>query len=237
MIPIFLRRFVERRWYNREYWETHGKRSGYSPRSYHRHDYLSDAIAETYTSSIKEFDETLLNEKWLEAGCAKGFMVEGLVDRNIDAYGFDISKYAVKHSPSNIRQRLNQSDGFNHSLYSHDGFSVIISMETMEHIHEDDVDLWISNIYTWLRKGGYFIATICLGNDNKRGYDDIDKSHRTLQPREWWSDKLYDANFYHSIDCERLSNIITSKEVQTDRMTEPENLFSIYKWHLFVYTK
>ena len=35
----------------------------------------------------------------LDVGCAKGFLVEAMLKRNVDAHGTDISAYAVAQSP------------------------------------------------------------------------------------------------------------------------------------------
>ena len=40
----------------------------------------------------------------LDAGCAKGFLVEALRDKGVDAFGIDISKYAISQVRSDIQQ-------------------------------------------------------------------------------------------------------------------------------------
>src|SRR5437868_9639087 len=40
----------------------------------------------------------------LDVGCAKGFLVECLRDRGVDAFGFDISDYAIGEIRSDIKQ-------------------------------------------------------------------------------------------------------------------------------------
>ena len=42
----------------------------------------------------------------LDIGCGKGFLVNDLVDLGIDAYGVDISDYAIKNSKIEISSRL-----------------------------------------------------------------------------------------------------------------------------------
>jgi GT2 family glycosyltransferase len=39
----------------------------------------------------------------LDVGCAKGFLVECLRDRGVEAYGFDVSEYAIGHVRTDIR--------------------------------------------------------------------------------------------------------------------------------------
>lgn len=39
----------------------------------------------------------------LDVGCAKGFLVEALRDRGVDAYGLDVSEYAIGQARDDIR--------------------------------------------------------------------------------------------------------------------------------------
>src|SRR5437870_13556529 len=41
--------------------------------------------------------------KVLDVGCAKGFLVECLRDRGVEAYGFDISEYAISQVRRDVR--------------------------------------------------------------------------------------------------------------------------------------
>lgn len=40
----------------------------------------------------------------IDIGCAKGALVKALLDEGVDAYGADVSKYAIEVSP--VRERL-----------------------------------------------------------------------------------------------------------------------------------
>lgn len=42
-------------------------------------------------------------KRTLDVGCAKGFLVEALRDRGIEAFGIDISEYAIGEVRSDIR--------------------------------------------------------------------------------------------------------------------------------------
>ena len=50
--------------------------------------------------SVKRYYWTLWSKKGsrvLDVGCAKGFLVKDFLDLGIDAYGLDISEYALKN--------------------------------------------------------------------------------------------------------------------------------------------
>src|SRR4051794_39820567 len=44
-------------------------------------------------------------ESVLDAGCAMGFLVEALRERGVDAYGIDISSYAIANVHESVRDR------------------------------------------------------------------------------------------------------------------------------------
>ncbi|HEY4636238.1 MAG TPA: methyltransferase domain-containing protein, partial [Rhodospirillales bacterium] len=45
-------------------------------------------------------------DRVLDVGCAKGFLVKDLVDQGMDAYGLDVSAYALAHAPPEATGRL-----------------------------------------------------------------------------------------------------------------------------------
>lgn len=55
-------------------------------------------------------------EKVLVVGCAYGYVVDFLInDWNVDAYGMDISQWAVDNAPASISDRIYQGDARNAS--------------------------------------------------------------------------------------------------------------------------
>ena len=44
--------------------------------------------------------------KVLDVGCAKGYLVRDLLDQCIDAYGIDISRYALENADKKVKNRL-----------------------------------------------------------------------------------------------------------------------------------
>lgn len=215
-------------YFNEDYW-TNGSRSGYTVHNFFRGDHLHQAKALTLNELYRPVG---LIDSWLIAGCARGWVVEELVKLDIDAYGFDISKWAIKHSPNIIKERLEASSGLNQKLYKENDFDVIATFETAEHIEADDVAIWFENLYYWLKPGGKLFATICLGHNNIRGVDDNDKSHQTLRPRIWWENVLLKIGFEHDgKSFDKCSGIVVeTKEREI-------NLLAEMGWHLFIWEK
>jgi len=72
----------------------------------------SDSLGEYWTDYaamlVRCFD--LLGQKVLELGCAKGFVVEDLRKLGVDAFGCDVSQYAISKSPEPVRPFLQCGD-------------------------------------------------------------------------------------------------------------------------------
>lgn len=221
---------VKQKYFNEEYW-TGGTRSGYTPSCYNQEDYMNEAKA-SFLTQLYGGDGS-----WLEAGCAFGWVVEQLVEVGVDAYGFDISKHAIKNSPEELNGRVKCSDGLEIKLWEPGVFGKIVSFETAEHVCESDVDTWLSNLEFWLRPGGKLFLTICLGHDNIRGLEDNDLSHQTLQPREWWETKLLNCGL--EIDQEAFDKA-QEIEVYTEEMQirgKREKIIQEYGLHIFAWEK
>ncbi len=218
---------ITHKYFDKDYWMTPHTKSGYSPQEgYNRGEYAPKATADFLTQLYG------LEGKWLEAGCAFGWVVEQLRVFGVHAIGFDISKYAIKNGCD--YQVLRQSDGLKDALYTKSQFDLIYSIETAEHIHQDNIGIWLGNLHEWIRPGGKLFMTICVGNNNLRGLDDIDLSHQTLQPRSWWEDWLSNVGFV--IDKESYDKAL-SVTLEHDNFDKPFNAKEYFQWHIFTWKK
>jgi hypothetical protein len=70
----------------------------------------------------------------LDIGCAKGFLVESLRDRGVEAFGFDISEYAI----SKVRDDIKQYCWVGTANEGVEGnYDLIICIEVCEHLPEE----------------------------------------------------------------------------------------------------
>lgn len=79
------------------------------------------------------------NKKVLELGCAKGFMVKDMRDAGVDAYGMDVSSYAIGECESGMSQYLYTGNATDLSQFSNKEFDIIISFRLLECLSDSDV--------------------------------------------------------------------------------------------------
>ncbi len=72
----------------------------------------------------------------LEVGCAKGFLVRRFRRRGIDAYGVDISRYAIGSAPDDIKPYVSVADILE-LPFAANSFDLVLCMETLEHLPPD----------------------------------------------------------------------------------------------------
>jgi SAM-dependent methyltransferase len=71
----------------------------------------------------------------LDIGCAKGFLVKDLVDQGSDAYGLDVSRYAVTHSPLDIVGRLHVGNALD-LPFPDASFDAVLSINTIHNLDQ-----------------------------------------------------------------------------------------------------
>tara|TARA_R110001592_G_scaffold57277_1_gene174162 strand:+ start:39506 stop:40171 length:666 start_codon:yes stop_codon:yes gene_type:complete len=75
-------------------------------------------------------------DKVLDVGCAKGFLVKDLLEIGIDAYGIDVSKYALMHCESEVVGRL-QIGSCDDLPFPGSSFDAVLSINTIHNMDRD----------------------------------------------------------------------------------------------------
>jgi 2-polyprenyl-3-methyl-5-hydroxy-6-metoxy-1,4-benzoquinol methylase len=86
--------------YDSVYFNSGGAIGGYD--NYRWNSYLnedSSVLANKFVQKALTLSVDLSGKKVLVVGCAYGFLVQYLISLGVDAYGMDISSYAVSQSP------------------------------------------------------------------------------------------------------------------------------------------
>jgi SAM-dependent methyltransferase len=130
-----------------------------------------------FTMMAKILNVTFQPRKILDVGCAKGFLVQALRERNIEVYGTDISRYAFDEAPENIKPYL-QIANISHQPFPDKSFDLVVCMEVLEHLFPNNIFPAIAELYRLTSK--YLFITVATLNNI------YDRTHFSLFPRESW---------------------------------------------------
>lgn len=118
-------------------------------------------------------------ERVLDCGAAFGYIVKRLRDKGIDAWGIDISQYALSQAPEEVKAYL--MHGSIGSLpWPDQSFDMVTSFSTLEHLPPEILPKAISEIK---RVAGRGIIAVTPGDDP---HFDEDITHQTKEPLSWW---------------------------------------------------
>jgi len=118
----------------------------------------------------------------LDIGCAKGFLVKALRWLGRDAYGYDISDYAVANADPEVKSYLTRT-----LPIPKEPFHFAIAKDVFEHLPLRDLCRLLTNL-----KADVLFVIVPLG-DGKRynvpAYE-LDTTHIHRQPLIWWNELL-----------------------------------------------
>lgn len=118
--------------YDEEYYKT----LNYSNYSSRQDRYLK--LAEETVYLLKQL-KLIKNKPVLDFGCATGFLTKGLLDEKLDAYGYDISEWAISQAINLVGSRASTE------LVSRD-YGTVYFLDVLEHIHVQELDRIFSTL-------------------------------------------------------------------------------------------
>ena len=77
-------------------------------------------------------------DKVLDIGCAKGFLVKDLLAEGIDAYGLDVSEYALLHCEPEVVGRL-QIGSAERLPFPDQSFDAVLAINTLHNLEKPDL--------------------------------------------------------------------------------------------------
>ena len=121
-------------------------------------------------------------KKVLDAGCAKGFLVEALRDRGVEAYGIDLSEYAISQVRRDIQRYCRVASLVDPIA---ERFDLIVCIEVLEHIPEEIAR--------------QVIANLCRSTDDilfsSTPDDFAEVTHVNVRPRSYWNALFAEQGF------------------------------------------
>ena len=144
--------------------------------------------------TIREASSIINNIKFdtvLDYGCAKGFMVYALRLLGKEAYGADVSEYAVANCHPKVKDYLQVIES---AEQLKGGWDLIIAKDVLEHIPKDVIPSVLSELR---RRCKTLFVAVPLGEGKRyriREYE-MDVTHVVREPEEWWLITLVQAGF------------------------------------------
>jgi SAM-dependent methyltransferase len=128
-------------------------------------------------------------QKVLDFGCAKGFLVKALRILDVEAYGVDVSDYALEQVPVEVHKYCARIvDCADPACFTRD-YDWMISKDVFEHIPEADLIALMRQARPRVKRT---FAVIPLGADDTSGHFvvpdyDRDITHITARTAAWWT--------------------------------------------------
>lgn len=143
---------------------------------------------------VKDWNPSLV----LDVGCAMGHLVSALRDKGVDAYGIDISPYAinkVRKEHQAYCRVWSALDPLPQDFPQH--FDLITTIEVVEHLHEEEGDCFIQNLCA-------FTDVIIFSSTPE---DFTEATHFNVQQPEYWLKRFAKQSFYRDLlyDCSYIS--------------------------------
>ncbi len=125
----------------------------------------------------------------LDAGCGIGFLVGALRDRGVEAYGLDLSEYAISQVPDEIRPYCRLASVTEELERDYD---LIVCLEVLEHLPPDLGERAIENLARH--------AEQILFSSTSTDFSDA--SHLGIRPIEDWIDLFGRHGFFRNVDVD-----------------------------------
>lgn len=167
--------------YDAEYYLT-GPASGKS--NYENYSWKPD-LTLPMADWLKRILHIKNNDKVLDFGCARGYLVKALRMRGVNAYGCDSSEWAIENCDEGVRDYVSQE-------IPDDPFDHIIMKDVAEHICLADLWPTVVKLVQATRKSLLMIVPLSWSRDAPflRDEDNADPSHINAWPLTEWIDFL-----------------------------------------------
>lgn len=180
--------------YNKEYYQSHCGE-----------EYVYNDVWKAFWGNVADCIVSTINPKRvLDVGCAKGFLVYELRKRGVEAYGIDISEYAISQVDKSIKPFCRVQSALEPLKETYD---LITCIEMVEHLEVSDAKKVIKNL--------------CLATDDilfsSTPFDYEEETHIGVRPIEYWVREFYYHNFLHDLEYDA-----TFVAVQTMRFRKAE---------------
>jgi SAM-dependent methyltransferase len=178
--------------------------NNYNEEYFRRYDYseVYDFYAFRTACAI---NDVLHPKRMLDVGCEKGFKVLAFTSLGVEAYGVDISDYAIANSPIKAKQHhLFCMDVQKTNLpFASNYFDLVIILEVIEHL--ENWQRALKEIERVLSPSGFLYLT-APSPEEKCAY--VDPTHITVYDRQTWEKHFIECGFQETPYLRKLNRLI-----------------------------
>jgi glycosyltransferase involved in cell wall biosynthesis len=177
-------------WYDDDYFE-HGLTSNWT-RGY-RWESLGGVFRDASAYVIDTFPEA---GTFLDAGCAKGFLVRCLREAGKTCWGFDHSPWAIAHADESAKPFLVES-GVDDLVFDRE-VDVMLAFDLLSTLTETQIAAFLRRARGLTRIAMLAVIPSFASEHEASRYrheDNRDRTHVTMRTREWWHAQFLDAGW------------------------------------------
>lgn len=132
----------------------------------------------------------------LDVGCAKGFLVKDLMleCQGLDAFGVDISEYALQTCESEVIGRLHLGSA---TLlpFPDNSFDLVVSINTLHNLEQEDLIIALKEIQRVSRKNSYVVVDSFHTPEQKAIFEDWVLTAKFYDYPEGWRNVFAKAGY------------------------------------------
>lgn len=181
-----------------------------------------------YSTTAISLIRTFSPKNVLDVGCGRGELVHAFIDLGIEAYGVDVSQYAISTAKERVKEKQRRDvkeeeqpfyilDIEEVNLPFQDSyFDLITIFEVIEHLHS--YEHCLNEIKRVLNPEGHFIIAT---HKPESIYSSGDETHANIQAREEWIELFKKHGFFEIEDFDqRFKKYAVSKPPVTEKGRE-----------------
>lgn len=163
--------------YNEDYYKSH------CGECYERGNGWEEIFAKQAEIITRDFQP----KTTLDVGCAAGYLVEGLRDLGVNAYGIDVSDYALSTVREDIKPFCHKQSA---TELIREKYDLITCIEVLEHLESADIREAIKNMCQ-------ATETIIFSSTP---FDFGEETHYSVNQPGYWCEEFAANGFFHDID-------------------------------------
>jgi cyclopropane fatty-acyl-phospholipid synthase-like methyltransferase len=129
----------------------------------------------------------------LDYGCAKGYLVRALRQLGANAFGVDLSDYALSQAPEDVANYLGKPTDLD-DLYDGVTWDLVIAKDVLEHMSVIEARQFVAKMRERCRK---MFVIVPLGRDDKYIIPEYEKdvTHVIREDLFWWASLFHDYGY------------------------------------------